>query len=198
MENNNTMQNGKDRIEIRFSGKGGQGMILAGIILAEAAAIYCGKNAIQSQSYGPEARGGSSRADVIISNSEILYPKTMQLNYLVALSQEACDSYARHLRDDGLLIADEDAVKHIPPVPHIVLPLIKTARDVVGKMLTLNIVTIGVLVGVSGIVEFNSVYKAVKARVPKGTERLNLKALKLGYELAEKYNVAKKSVSDES
>lgn len=179
-------QNGNNEIEhteIRFSGQGGQGMITAGIILAEAAGIYCGKNALQSQSYGPEARGGASRADVIISTGDILYPKTTSLDYLVALSQEACDNYARHLKEGGLLLVDEYAVKHIPPVRSISLPLIATARDKVGKILTLNIVTLGALVGATDMVKFDSIHKAVKKRVPKGTEKMNLKALKLGYEL---------------
>ena len=189
--------NSNDRIEIRFSGKGGQGMILAGIILAEAAAIQSGKNAIQSQSYGPEARGGASRADVIISNDEILYPKTMQLDYLVALSQEACDSYARHLKEGGLLLADIDAVKHIPPVQHVTLPLLSSARDTIGKILTLNIVTLGALVGISHIVAFDAIQKAVRKRVPKGTEKLNLKALTLGYEMAEEYMKKGKTKGDD-
>jgi 2-oxoglutarate ferredoxin oxidoreductase subunit gamma len=115
-------ESAQERTEVRFSGKGGQGMILAGIILAEAAAIYSGKNAIQSQSYGPEARGGASRADVIIANGDILYPKTTALDFLLALSQEACDSYARHLKEGGILLADSEAVKHIPPVSHVSLP----------------------------------------------------------------------------
>ncbi len=182
--------NQSDRIEVRFSGSGGQGMITAGIILADAAAIYCGKNAVQSQSYGPEARGGASRADVIISSGDIMYPKTTSLNYLIALTQESCDSYARHLMDGGLLLADMDAVKHIPPVHHISLPLVTTARDKVGKLLTLNIVTLGALVGITELVKYDSIVKAVKKRVPKGTEKMNLKALKLGYEMGKEYSLS--------
>ena len=181
--------NHSERIEIRFSGSGGQGMITAGIILAEAASIFCGKNAVQSQSYGPEARGGASRADVIISSGEIMYPKTTSLNYLVTLTQESCDNYARHLMEGGLLLADKDAVKHIPPVHHISLPLIATAREKVGKLLTLNIVTLGALAGITNIVEYDSITKAVKKRVPKGTEKLNLKALKLGYEMGIEHSI---------
>jgi len=98
------------KIEIRLSGTGGQGLILAGVILAEAAAIYDKKNAVQTQSYGPEARGGASKSEVIISDGEILYPKTTRLDYLLALNQESCDRYAKDLKEDGLLLVDKDCI----------------------------------------------------------------------------------------
>ncbi|MBN2367077.1 MAG: 2-oxoacid:acceptor oxidoreductase family protein [Calditrichaeota bacterium] len=173
------------KTEIRLSGSGGQGLILAGIILAEAAAIYDGVNAIQTQSYGPEARGGASKSEVIISTNEILYPKTTRLDYLLALNQESCDKYARDLKEKGLLIVDSGAVEHVPPVHSIRLPLVKTAREKVGRVMTTNIVSLGALVGISHIVSPKSLEKAVLSRVPKGTEQLNLKALKLGFEMAE-------------
>ncbi|MEJ2635917.1 MAG: 2-oxoacid:acceptor oxidoreductase family protein [Calditrichia bacterium] len=173
------------KIEIRLSGSGGQGLILAGVILAEAAAIYEGKNAIQTQSYGPEARGGASKSEVIISDDEILYPKTTRLDFLLALNQEACDKYSHDLKDKGLLLVDSDAVDHLPPVRVTSLPLVRTAREKVGKTMTTNIVSLGALVGLSGVVSRKALEKAVLARVPKGTEKLNLLALKLGYELAE-------------
>ncbi len=177
-----------EKIEIRLSGSGGQGLILAGVILAEAAAIYDGKNAIQTQSYGPEARGGASKSEVIISNEEILYPKTTRLDYLLALNQQSCDKYAGDLKEDGLLLVDSDAVEHLPSVKQVVsLPLIRTAREKVGRVMTTNIVSLGALVGLSGVVRRSSLEKAVLARVPRGTEELNMKALKLGFELAEDF-----------
>ncbi len=175
------------KIEIRLSGTGGQGLILAGVILAEAAAIYDKKNAVQTQSYGPEARGGASKSEVIISDGEILYPKTTRLDYLLALNQESCDRYAKDLKEDGLLLVDKEAVDHLPPANVVALPLIKTAREEVGKVMTTNIVSLGALVGLSGIVSRESLKKAVLTRVPRGTEGLNLKALELGFKLAEKY-----------
>lgn len=175
------------KIEIRLSGSGGQGLILAGVILAEAAAIYEGKNAVQTQSYGPEARGGASKSEVIISDSEILYPKTSRLDYLLALNQVSCDKYARDLKDDGLLIVDQDAVEHLPIVKVVSLPLVSTAREEVGKLMTTNIVSLGALVGLSGVVSREALKKAVLSRVPKGTEQLNLKALKLGFKLADEH-----------
>lgn len=175
----------KNRTEIRLSGSGGQGLILGGVILAEAA-ILDGYNAVQSQSYGPEARGGSSKADVVISVDEILYPKATRLDILLALNQESCDSYARYLKDDGLLFVDEDAVEHLPPGQYVRLPLVRTARDVIGKIMTTNIVSLGVIVGVTKIVSEDSLIKAIMARIPKGTEKLNLDAVKIGLEMGKK------------
>ena len=172
------------KTEIRLSGSGGQGIILAGVILAEAAAIFENKNAIQTQSYGPEARGGSSKCEVIISNTDILYPKTSRLDFLLALNQVSCDKYARDLKEKGMLLVDSDAVEHIPPVKSVSLPLVKTAREKVGKVMTTNIVSLGALVGLSKVVSRKALEKAVLSRVPKGTEELNLKALDLGFKLA--------------
>ena len=177
--------NPPQKIEIRLSGSGGQGLILAGLILAEAAAIYEGKNAVQTQSYGPEARGGASKSEVIISNSEILYPKTTRLDYLLALNQESCDKYAHDLKDDGLLLVDTDAVEHLPPVKSISLPLVRTAREKIGRVMTTNIISLGALVGISQVVSPKALEQAVLKRVPRGTEQLNLKALEMGFKLAE-------------
>lgn len=180
-----TKEDEPQKVEIRLSGSGGQGLILAGLILAEAAAIYEGKNAVQTQSYGPEARGGSSKSEVIISNQEILFPKTTRLDYLLALNQESCDRYTRDLKEDGLLLVDVDAVDHVPPVRTVSLPFVRTAREKVGRIMTTNIVCLGALVNLSNVVSKESLKKAVLSRVPRGTEELNLKALQLGYQLAE-------------
>jgi 2-oxoglutarate ferredoxin oxidoreductase subunit gamma len=184
-EKGKTKEDEPQKVEIRLSGSGGQGLILAGLILAEAAAIYEGKNAVQTQSYGPEARGGSSKSEVIISNQEILFPKTTRLDYLLALNQESCDRYARDLKEDGLLLVDADAVDHVPPVRTVSLPFVRTAREKVGRIMTTNIVCLGALVNLSNVVSKQSLKKAVLSRVPRGTEELNLKALQLGYQLAE-------------
>lgn len=181
--------NPPQKIEIRLSGSGGQGLILAGLILAEAAAIYDNKNAVQTQSYGPEARGGASKSEVIISDGEILFPKTTRLDYLLALNQESCDKYYHDLKDKGLLLVDMDAVEHLPPVKSISLPLVRSARENIGRVMTTNIISLGALVGISGVVNRQSLEKAVLNRVPKGTEQLNLKALELGFQLAEEMKV---------
>lgn len=120
----------KARLEICLSGSGGQGLILAGIILAEAAGIYDGKEAIQTQSYGPEARGGASRSEVVISNDTIDYPKVIKSDILLALTQTACDKYIKNLNQDGILVADSTLVTEVPTVSNkkYLFPITETAQ----------------------------------------------------------------------
>lgn len=175
------------RYEIRLSGEGGQGLVLAGKVLAEAAAIYDNKNATQSQSYGPEARGGASRSEVIISDEEIDYPKAVNLDLLLALTQESCSRYWRDLRDDGILLVDSKAVKEIPEGPFKVykVSIAEIAERDVGKALVANIVALGIITGLIQVVSREAVEAAILARVPKGTEELNLKAFKAGLRVTE-------------
>ncbi len=179
------MSDRDERYEIRLSGAGGQGLILAGVILAEAAAIYDGKNAVQTQSYGPEARGGASRSDVVISNEEIYYPKTMKLDLLLALTKEAYESYRKHLKDGGLLIVDSWEFKE-PPEKAVFLPMVSEARETLKRPMVANIISLGVIAELTGIVTKESLKKAVLKRVPRGTEEVNERALQLGFELARK------------
>jgi len=174
------------RVEIRLSGSGEQGVILAGVILAEAAALYDDRNAVQSQSYGPEARGGASRSEVIVSDDEIDDPKTSELDVLVTLTQEACDKYVGDLRSGGLLLVDMDLVQQVPAGEHRVvgLPLSAAARDRVGKASAAHIVTLGALVALNEVVTEEALENAVLSRVPKGTEDLHRKALAVGRDLA--------------
>ena len=174
------------RYEVRLSGEGGQGLILAGVILAEAAAIYDDKNAIQTQSYGPEARGGACKSEVIISEDEIDYPKATRIDLLLALTQEAADKYAGELKKGGILIVDSFSVERIPEEDFRVfrLPILETARDKIGKSIVANIVALGAIIGLSGIVSRAAIEKALMARVPKGTEQLNFQALAAGFEMA--------------
>jgi 2-oxoglutarate ferredoxin oxidoreductase subunit gamma len=174
------------RYEIRLSGEGGQGIVLAGVILAEAAAIYDGKNATQTQVYGPESRGGASKAEVIISDEEIDYPKAMAVDLLLALTQAAADKYAHDLRPSGILVVDSTKVEKVPSGGFAVhrLPIIDTAKNTVGKAMVANIVSLGVIAGLSKIVSREAIERAVLARVPKGTEELNRRALEAGFALA--------------
>lgn len=173
------------RYEIRLAGEGGQGLILAGLILAEAAAIYDGKNAAQTQSYGPEARGGASKSEVIISDGEIDYPKVIKADVLLTLGQEACDKYFYELKKDGTLIVDSVNVERVPTTRAYQVPITQLAEEATGRRITANIVGLGLLVGLTGVVSRKAVEAAVKARAPKGTEELNLKALTAGFEKAE-------------
>ncbi len=171
-------------MEISLSGTGGQGLILAGIILAEAA-ILDGSEAIQTQSYGPEARGGASKADVMISDSSIDYPKVLSADILLAMSQEACNKYVGMLKKDGILIVDTTYVKAIPEIENKVYSLDITlkAKETFGSTVSANIIALGALVGITGIVTKESLLEAVLDRVPKGTEANNQKALEIGWSM---------------
>ncbi|MEG6615550.1 2-oxoacid:acceptor oxidoreductase family protein [Peptococcaceae bacterium 1198_IL3148] len=182
--------------EVRLSGSGGQGLILAGIILAEAG-ILEGKNVVQTQSYGPAARGGASKAEVIISDQEIDYPKVETADVLLALNQESCTKFMGSIKSDGLAIIDSSLVEDVPASTCQIypMPITKLAREEIGRELVANIVALGALVGLTGVVSIQTVTKAVMARVPKGTEELNSKALQLGFRLAEEARAVKEQVS---
>ena len=176
-----------NRIDIRLSGSGGQGMVLGAIILAEAAAIYGGKNATQSQSYGPEARGGSSKSDVVISDGSIEYPKATRLDVLLAMTQESFDKYKGDVKTGGLIVIDGDYVTAVPGKMEarvLSVPIIRLATETVGKKVVANIVALGALVELTKVVSLDALRKAVLARVPKGTEQLNLRALEVGIKAA--------------
>lgn len=171
--------------QIRLSGSGGQGVITAAIILAEAA-VQEGKDAVQSQSYGPEARGGASKAEVIISERAIYHPKVTTPDIVLAMTQQAAEKYAKDLPEDGILIVDEDLVPDAPAHPRVVkVPITRLAVETLGKALFANIVALGLLVKVSGIVAFETIQKAVAGRVPPATIDKNMQALKVGYDSVE-------------
>jgi len=171
------------RTEFRLSGSGGQGLLLAGIVLAEAA-ILEDKNAVQTQSYGPEARGGASKAEVVISDTDIDYPKATDPDYLLALTGESYRTYGPCM-GKGLIIVDASVPLSADMKARTVsLPIVKTASEDIGKKVVANIVALGALAGLSGIVTLPTLEKAVQNRVPKGTEALNLDALRRGYQMA--------------
>jgi 2-oxoglutarate ferredoxin oxidoreductase subunit gamma len=168
------------RYEIRLSGSGGQGLILMGIILAEAIGIYDGKFVAQTQSYGPEARGGSSKSEVIVSDEEIDYPKAMQPDLLLAMNQKSCDDFYPDLKPEGLLIVDSTFVTQVPTLKAFQIPFTRMARERLNREVVANIIALGALTQLSPIISSKAVESAVLARVPKGTEKLNRDALKAG------------------
>ncbi len=175
------------RFEVRLAGTGGQGVILAGIILSEAAAIGADKNVAQTQSYGPEARGGTSKAEVIISSDPIDYPKVIQADLLLAMSQEACDRYGREVKAEGWLIIDAEHVRRAPPHPRTIrVPITRIADEELGRSITANIVGLGVIVGLTGIVPRQAIVRAVENRAPPGTKEINLRALKVGLRISDR------------
>jgi len=175
------------RYELRLSGSGGQGLILAGKILAEAVAIYDGRNAVQTQSYGPEARGGASKAEVVISDGDIDYPKAISLDVLLALTQESCEKYIGDLKKDGILVVDSGMVQSPPGGEYRLfpMPITEIARTRVGKIVVTNIVALGILARICGVVTRDAMQQAILARVPKGTEEVNMKAFEEGWNAAE-------------
>lgn len=174
----------RPRIETRLAGSGGQGLILAGFVLAEAAGLYDGREVAMAQSYGPEARGGASRAEVIISDNPIDYPLCERVDMLLALTQEAADTYSWDLRPDAWILVDSDLVTHPPTSRAVSIPFTAAARDKLGKVMVANVIALGAIAEVTGLVRRGSLEKALMARVPPGTEALNKKALALGAKLA--------------
>ena len=172
------------RKQLRLSGSGGQGVITAAIILAEAA-VAEGKQAVQSQSYGPEARGGASKSEVIIDDEQIFHPHVKNPDVVLAMTQKAADKYFSDLSPDGVLILDDDLVPTSPDFKNIIrVPITKLAIEKVGKPLFANIVALGVLAKVTKLVDFETIKKAVSHRVPPHTVEQNMLALQTGFDSA--------------
>ena len=179
-----------NRVRLVFSGSGGQGVITAAIILAEAAVIYEGLNATQSQSYGAAARGGSTRSDIIISNSEIDFPEVTQPNILVCLTQDAYNSYSSVIRPGGILLTDSRYVQTIRKVDakQVELPMYDSVMEKIGKPVVFNICVLGALIGITEVVKPRAVMATVTDRVPKDFVDLNNRAFDLGLVLGAQYN----------
>jgi 2-oxoglutarate ferredoxin oxidoreductase subunit gamma len=172
------------RIEVRFAGFGGQGIIKSGIIVAAAASIHAGKNSVQTQSYGPESRGGACKSEVVISEQEIDFPKLVQPDVLVVMSQAAYNDYADDIKQGGLIILDPDMIptqKDLGKVKIFKVPATKMA-DQLGRRIVANIVMIGAFVAITKLLDENAVKESIKENIPKGTEELNLAAFEKGYE----------------
>jgi len=157
-----------------------------GIILAEAIGIYDGKYVAQTQSYGPEARGGSSKSEVIISDEEIDYPKVLKVDLLLAMNQKSCDDFFPDLKPDGILIVDSTFVTQIPTPKTYRIPFTRIAREKFNREVVANIIALGALTQLTPIVSRRSVESAVLSRVPRGTEKLNRDALNAGVIAAKK------------
>lgn len=175
------------RYEARLCGAGGQGLLLAGLILSEAAGIYDGKFVTQTRSYGPEARGGASKSEVVISTEPIDYPKVTEPDVLLAMTQEAHDRYSDDLKADGTMIVDSFFVSRVARDDAISIPITTIAREKLGRELFANTVSLGIIAALTGVVSREALEKAVLARAPKGTEGKNKDALRIGFEVAEEY-----------
>jgi 2-oxoglutarate ferredoxin oxidoreductase subunit beta len=175
------------RYEMRLSGSGGQGLILGAIIFSEGA-IMEGLNAVQGQSYGTEARGGASRGEVILSVGDIDFPEVLNPDVLLAMTQQACDKFASTVKNDGLIVLDSTFVKEVPDTKTKVysLPITQLTIDNFGTLIMANVLALGVIGKLTGLVSLESLEKAVAARVPAKVKEKNIKALRIGYEQGEK------------
>jgi len=174
------------RVEVIIGGFGGQGTLLAGAILGKAA-VFEGKKVVQTQSYGAEARGGAARSEVVISDEDIDYPMVMEADALIAMSQLALDRYIGRVKADGIVMIDEDLVKEIArkDVKIVKIPATKMASGELKVPIIANMIMMGALTALTGIVKPESLKKSIKISVPKGTKKINLEALNRGLKLAE-------------
>ena len=181
------------RTEIRICGFGGQGIILAGIILGKAASLFDNNEAVQTQSYGPEARGGASKCEVVIDNKLIEYPKVQNLDVLVAMSNEALIKYIDDLKDEGILIVDP-STNYVEDVQEFIdehnievyeAPATMTAINDIGIKIVANIVMVGAITKITKVISKEAVMKAIEDSVPNGTEEKNIQAFEAGYALVE-------------
>lgn len=172
------------RHEVRFSGFGGQGIILSAVILGRAAALYDNRYAVQTQVYGPEARGGASMSQVIIDDEPILFPKVKTPDLYVIMSQEGFEKYGRNAGKDATMLIDATLVHDRPDCRCLEIPATREAKTRLGRDIVANIIMLGSLTAATGVVSADALEKAILASVPKGTEELNLNAMRLGFELA--------------
>lgn len=175
-----------DTNRIVFSGSGGQGVITAAIILSEAAVLHEGLDAVQTQVYGPEARGGATRADVIISQNPIYYPKVLNPNILVCLTQEAYNRFSGVIWPGGLLLTDVHYVKKLGKIEgrHVALNMYQAVMKRIGKPIVFNVCMLGALIGLTHLVRSDSVMKVLASKVDPDFIDVNQEALELGLELA--------------
>jgi 2-oxoglutarate ferredoxin oxidoreductase subunit gamma len=172
------------RHEVRFSGFGGQGIILSAVILGRAAVIYDTKFAVQTQVYGPEARGGASMSAVIIDDEPILYPKVTNPGIFVIMSQEGFEKYGANAPESAVMVLDSSLVQSRPKCTCYEIPATREAKETLGRDIVANIVMLGALVATTHIVTETALEKAILDSVPKGTEALNTRAMKKGIALA--------------
>lgn len=173
-----------DVLRVRLSGRGGQGLILAGLVLAEAGSRE-GLHVVQTQSYGPEARLGASKSDVILSREDIAFPGVTEPDILLCLSRDAFSKYGTTAAAGGLRLVDRQVAAEIPVGDAMVLPLVDTAQSI-GDVIVTNVVALGALVALSGAVSRSSLREALRGRVKPQLVDLNERALAAGWELGEK------------
>jgi len=171
------------RLEIRVAGFGGQGIIRTGLMLAMASCIHSDKNAVQTQSYGPESRGGACKSEVVISDEEIDFPKVADPDVLIAMSQEAYDTYVGTVKKRGTILLDPNLVQKQKASSGIKVFRVPATRmaEQLGKTIVANVVMLGAFTSLTNLISAEALKKSVLDNVPKGTEKLNLAAFEKGY-----------------
>jgi len=178
------------RIDLTIAGLGGQGSILAGTILGKAAVSYAGKFATQTQAYSSELRGGFAATWVIVADEPVVFPRVKNPDILVAQAQDSIDRFGASLNNQGTLIIDSDMVSQVPEAMGKVyqLPGTSIARNDVKAPITTNIVMLGALCKVTGVIDREALERAIVESVPKGKEKMNLRAFELGYNTVKERN----------
>lgn len=170
--------------QVRLAGFGGQGIVLAGEILGKAVVLFEGGNAVMTQSFGPEARGGACSADVVISDGRICYPRVTAPDVLVIMAEEAARTYGPDTADDAIVLVNENLVKTVPDRPGLrifTIPATSMAEKL-GRVIVSNIVMLGFITATAGVVSYNSMKQAILDSIPAGTEELNLSAFQAGFD----------------
>ena len=174
----------RTRTQVRFAGFGGQGIVLAGKILGQAAALFEGADAVMTQNYGPEARGGACSADVIISTARIHYPRVAAPDVLVLMAEEAARTYGPDAASDAVVLVNESLVKTIPQGPGLrvfTVPATSIAEKL-GNVVVANVVMLGFVAAVTRVVGCDAMKEALLRSIPPGTEKINLAAFQAGFD----------------
>jgi 2-oxoglutarate ferredoxin oxidoreductase subunit gamma len=173
-----------EKRQVRMAGFGGQGIVLSGMILGKAVTLYEGINAVMTQSYGPEARGGACSADVVISKDRIHYPKVTKPDVLVLMAEEAARTYGGGTAENAMILINENLVKSVPRRKGLVIMKVPATAiaEGLGRVIVANIVMLGFIAAVAELVSYDSMRSSILASIPKGTEELNLAAFQAGYE----------------
>lgn len=170
------------RYEMRFSGTGGQGLMILGDIMARTVGCVEGKEIILTKSYGPESRGGASRSELIVDTVEINYPVLTEVDFMLAMSQAACDRYCRDVKKDGILLADLDLVKNVPPFIENVyrIPLTRISERMIGKKNSANIAALGAAAVLTRIAEVENLKRVLEEYFPGEAGKSNIAVFEQG------------------
>lgn len=176
-----------NRYEARFTAVGGQGVLLAGDVLGLAAQKYEGRYSIQSPTYTAQVRGGPTKIDVILDDEPVVFPKTTAINFFLALAQGSYNAFFYDIRDDAIVVVDPNLVtEYNTNYKTYEVPVIELTKEHIGKTIMSSVLSLGIMIELTGAVSKEAIEKALLEKAPKGTEELNLKALHLGYEQAQK------------